>query len=71
MSTNSEVSSVCQRISAALERNGFQHVQCEHTGKEFRLFGTVAKEEDRAIAYALARTTIGIEKIANAIVIDG
>lgn len=69
MSEDPEKESLCQRISASLTRNGFQNVQCEHDGKEYRLTGTVTKEEDRAVAYALARTTIGVEKVINAIVV--
>lgn len=70
MSHDSETESLCQRISAALQRNGFENVQCEHDGTDYRLTGSVVREQDRAVAYALARTTIGVEKVVNTIVVS-
>jgi osmotically-inducible protein OsmY len=67
MSGNDDASALCGRVSASLIRNGYADVRCEHDGSDFRLTGTVKKESDRAVAYALARTTIGMVKVVNAI----
>jgi hypothetical protein len=69
MSQETGTESLCHRISASLRRNGFEGVQCEHDGTDYRLTGSVVREQDRAVAYALARTTIGVEKVVNAIVV--
>lgn len=62
---------LCEKVQIALRRNGLTTVHCEHEPKGLRLSGTVASEEDRAIAFAIARTTIGTtSKMFNRIQVD-
>ncbi len=67
MDSTSSPLSLCERVTLALRRNGLSAVTCEKDDQGFRLVGHVSSEEDRAVAYALSRTTIGIEKIVNSI----
>lgn len=70
MATDTSPEALCERVNQALRRNGMLTVTCENSEKGFRLGGFLPKAEDRAVAYALARTTIGVEKISNAIEIS-
>ena len=58
---------LCQKVTTALRRNGLDHVDCIEDAQGLRLTGHVDKEEDRAVAFALARTTMGTEKLINSI----
>lgn len=71
MSGSVDPTTLCERISASLKRNGYSDVQCEHDGTNYQLVGKVDKDSDRAVAYALARTTIGVEKVVNSIEVSG
>lgn len=62
--------SLCERITMALTRNELGEVRCEQDERGYRLTGTVASDADKAIAFALAKTTIGTGKIINSIKIQ-
>lgn len=58
---------LCQKVTTAMHRNGLEHVECIEDAQGLKLIGRVDKEEDRAVAFALARTTMGTEKMINSI----
>ncbi len=56
-----------QRIDAAMKRNNLDNVRCSSDAKGPRLIGHVSTNEERAIAFAIARTTAGTTELSNGI----
>ncbi|MDA8743505.1 hypothetical protein N9N28_02625 [Rubripirellula amarantea] len=67
MDSSLEKRQLCEKVTTALRRNGLEHVQCVEDVQGLKLTGHVEREEDRSVAFALARTTMGTEKLINAI----
>ncbi|QDT04641.1 hypothetical protein K227x_30340 [Rubripirellula lacrimiformis] len=64
---NSSSEQLCEKITAALRRNDLPDVQCQIEEKGPRLVGHVKTDAERAIAFAIARTTAGTTTLTNGI----
>ncbi len=67
MNESNDDQMLCEKITAAMQRNGLPDVQCQLDAKGPRLTGTVDSDQDRAIAFAIARTTAGTVNLSNGI----
>lgn len=70
MSEITSSDAIIEKIVAALRRNDYSNVHCEIDPKGLKLTGSVDTDQDRSIAFAIARTTAGTIDLSNGIQVD-